>query len=167
VLAAFCGAGAFGWLLLAPGDPWRTRWAFAGGIVIILIVAYAPSQARRLDHTRDAIARQDAIENDLWTVALPRCPNGARLGVANHRLVPQLALREDEDPAHIRPAPLPRGFLGTYVTPATRRVAHDYVLDPRDPSQRVARPPRALVPVAHNASWVVLQRCSPAVFGGE
>src|SRR3954447_497564 len=167
ILAIFCGAGAFGWLALMPGDPWRTRWMFAGGAVLVLLVIYIPSQARRLDRTRDAIATQDRIEGDLWTVALPRCPNGGRIGVVNHRLVPQVALREDVDPAFIRPAPLPRGFLGTYVTPSTPRVAHDYVLDPRDPSRHVARPPRGLAPVAHNASWLVLQRCTPAVRGGE
>ena len=167
ILAIFCGAGAFGWMLLMPGDPWRTRWMFAGGAVLVLLAAYVPAQAHRLDRTRDAIATQDRIEDDLWTVPLPRCPNGGRIGVVNHRLVPQIALREDLDPERVRPAPLPRAFLGTYVTPATPEVARKYVLDPRDPSQRVARPPRGLVPVAHNASWLVLQRCSPAVRGGE
>src|SRR3954471_9593637 len=61
ILAIFCGAGAFGWLLLMPGDPWRTRWSFVGGAVLVLLVAYLPSQARRLDRTRDAIATQDRI----------------------------------------------------------------------------------------------------------
>ena len=167
ILAIFCGAGAFGWLLLRPGDPWRTRWAFFGGLVIVLLVAFIPSQYHRLSKTRRAIAVQDRIGGDLWSVALPRCPNGQRLGVVNHRLVPQLALRIDRDPAGIRPAPLPPGFLGTYVSPANARVAKDFVLDPRDPSQRVARPPRGLAPAARNASWVVLRRCTPEVRGGE
>src|SRR3954470_5564168 len=86
ILAIFCGAGAFGWLLLMPGDVWRTRWMFAGGAVLVLLVAYVPSQARRLDRTRDAIATQDRIEGDLWTVRLPRCPNGGGGGGGKHDL---------------------------------------------------------------------------------
>ena len=65
---------------------------FFGGAVIVLLVAFVPTQARRLRDTRRAIAAQDRISNDLWTVALPRCPNGGRIGVVNHRLVPQVAL---------------------------------------------------------------------------
>src|SRR3954464_14725785 len=61
ILAVFCGAGAFGWLPLPPGDPWRTRWSFLGGAVLVLLVVFIPSQAHRLDRTRDAIARQDRI----------------------------------------------------------------------------------------------------------
>src|SRR3954468_13846884 len=32
ILAAFCGAGAFGWLVLQRDHPWRTRWAIAGAV---------------------------------------------------------------------------------------------------------------------------------------
>jgi hypothetical protein len=167
ILMTFCGAGAFGWLVLERGHPWRTRWAIAGAAVLALLVAYVPSQAHRLDRTRDAIAFQDGAEGDLWSVGLPRCPHDGPLGVVNHRLVPLLALREDVRPATVRAAPLPRGFLGTYVEPATRAVARGYVLDPRDPSQRVEAPPPGLARVAGNRSWRVLQRCTPPVRGGE
>jgi hypothetical protein len=167
VLVAFCAAGALGWLALPADHPWRAWWAAAGALVLVLQLAFAPSQAQRLDRTRTAIALQDRIEGDLWRVPVPRCPNGRRAGVVNHRLVPLLALRLDERPGRIRAAPLPRGFLGSYVTPATARVARAFVLDPRDPSQEVDAPPRGLVPVAGNASWHVLQRCTPPVRGGE
>jgi hypothetical protein len=133
----------------------------------VLQLVFAPNQARRLDRTRAAIALQDGVEGDLWAVALPRCPNGGRLGVVNHRLVPLIALRTDERPGRIRAAPLSRGFLGTYVEPATPRVARAFVLDPRDPSQEVQAPPRGLEPVGGNASWRMLQRCTPPVRGGE
>src|SRR3954452_9901006 len=167
VLLCFCGAGALGWLLLPREHPWRTRWALAGAAVLVLLVVFGPSHARRLDRTRDAIALQRRVESDLWSLKLPLCPNGRRLGVVNHRLVPLVALKQDVAPGSIRAAPLPRVFLGTYVEPANRRAARAYVLDPRDPSQRVSAPPRDLAPVGGNRSWRVLQRCSPPVRGGE
>lgn len=167
ILIAFCAAGAFGWLVLPVEHPWRLRWAAVGMAVLVLQLVFAPNQARRLDRTRAAIALQDGVEGDLWAVALPRCPNGGRLGVVNHRLVPLIALRTDERPGRIRAAPLSRGFLGTYVEPATPRVARAFVLDPRDPSQEVQAPPRGLEPVGGNASWRMLQRCTPPVRGGE
>jgi hypothetical protein len=167
ILVCFCGAAAFGWLLLPRSHPWRTRWMVIGLAVLALQVVFVPSQAHRLDRTRDAIALQDGIEDDLWAVDLPRCPNGRRLGVVNHRLVPLIALRTDARPGRVLAAPLPRGFLGTYVEPATRRVERAFVLDPRDPSQEVAAPPRGLTEVGGNRSWRVLQRCTPAVRGGE
>ena len=167
VLVCFCGAGALGWLALPREHPWRTRWALAGAAVIALLVAFGPSQARRLDRTRDAIALQQRVEGDLWALKLPRCPNGRRIGVVNHRLVPLIALKEDERPGAIHAAPLPRGFLGTYIEPATRRAARAFVLDPRDPSQRVSAPPRDFPPIGGNRSWRILQRCSPPVRGGE
>jgi hypothetical protein len=157
ILVCFCGAGAFGWLLLPQDHPWRLRWAAIGMAVLALQVVYVPSQAHRLSRTRDAIALQDGIEGDLWTVALPRrCPG---LGVVNHRLVPLLALREDIRPDQIRAQPLPRGFSGTYVGPAGARVAKAFVLDPRDPSQQIEAPPSGLAPAGGNRSWAVLKRC--------
>src|SRR5207244_1165688 len=88
IVVAFCGAGAFGWLLLPRGHEWRERWRAAGVAVLVLLAAFGPVQARRLTRTRDAIAFQDRVQGDLWTVPLPRCPGGGRLGVVNHRLVP-------------------------------------------------------------------------------
>jgi hypothetical protein len=160
ILVCFCAAGALGWLALPDAHPWRARWAGIGAAVLVLQLVFAPSQLHRLDRTRDAIALQDGIEDDLWTVALPRCAgDGGRLGVVNHRLVPLMALRTDEPPGRIAAAPLPPGFRGTYVEPATARVARSFVLDPRDPSQEVDAPPPGLTRAAGNASWTVLRRC--------
>jgi len=157
ILMIFAGAGAFGWRVLPRDHPWRTRWAWIGAAVVAVMLAFAPSQADRLDRTRDAIAFQDRVGDDLWTVPLPRCAPG--LGAVNHRLVPVLALREDVAPGAVDPAPLAPRFRGLYVEPATPKVARGYVLDPRDPSQRVAGTPRGFRPAAGNASWRVLRRC--------
>jgi hypothetical protein len=47
----------------------------------------------------------------------------------------------------------------TYVGPASRAVAEDFVFDPRDPVRVLPRLPAAFRPVAGNASWTVLSRC--------
>jgi hypothetical protein len=152
IAVAFCGAAAFGWLALDRGDPWRMRWAFAGGAVLVVLVAYAPRQAERLDATRDAIARQDAIEDDLWDLGVP---GGAPLGVPNHRLVPLVSLAADVPVGDVRTPPGIDG-LG-FVGPATPGVARAFILDPRDPVPEVARPPRGSVPVRANDSWVLFR----------
>src|SRR4051812_11587101 len=43
ILAAFCGAGALGWLVLERDHPWRTRWAAIGAVVLVVLLAFAPS----------------------------------------------------------------------------------------------------------------------------
>ena len=48
---------------------------------------------------------------------------------------------------------------GTYVRPTTTKVAHDYILDPRDLNQRIPPPPPGFEPVAANASWRVSAKC--------
>src|SRR3954453_5275263 len=121
ILAAFCGAGAFGWTLLPRGHPWRERWMVAGVAILVLLAIFVPSQYPRPKAPPHGIAFQDRVEDDLWAVRLPLCPHAGRLGVVNHRLVPQLALREDLPPEAVRAAPLPRGFLGTYAEPADPR----------------------------------------------
>lgn len=168
ILAIFCGAGAFGWLVLAREDRARLPWMAFAVLTVALLAAFVPSQAHRLDRTRTALAAQQRIEGDLWTLRLPP-PCGSGLAVVNHRLVPLLALREDVGPGSIHPQPLPRSYLGTYVGPANAFVAKQFVLDPRDPSQRVPGPPPGLVPDGGNRSWRVLRKCAPdvVVHGGE
>jgi hypothetical protein len=52
---------------------------------------------------------------------------------------------------------------GTYVRPATARVARDYILDPRDLRKAIPLPPAGFNPVAGNRSWRVFKRCAPDV----
>jgi hypothetical protein len=165
--AVLCGAGAFGWRELPREHPWRRRWMAFGVLTILLLAVFVPSQAHRLSATHASIADQQRIEADLWDVRIPARCGG--LGVVNHRLVPLLALKERVSPAKIHAAPLPPSFRGRYVEPANAAVAKAFVLDPRDPSQRVAAPPPGLSPAGGNASWRVLARCPQDVFshGGE
>jgi hypothetical protein len=163
ILAIFCGAGAFGWACLPRGDRRRRPWAWFGLATLVLLVVFTPAQAGRLSALRRALERQDRIQADL--AALVRIPPGAiraacaPVTVPNHRPVPLLALWLDADSAAIVSAQERRPRRGTWVTPATPAVAHDYVLDPRDLDQRIAPPPAGMRPAGADASWRVFTRC--------
>jgi hypothetical protein len=79
--------------------------------------------------------------------------------VPNHRPVPLLALWLDLGPREIVAAQDRVPPRGTFITPATRDVARDYVLDPRDLDQRIPSPPPGFAPEVANASWRVFTRC--------
>jgi hypothetical protein len=79
--------------------------------------------------------------------------------VPNHRPVPLLALWLDVRPRTIVDAQEQRPARGAWITPATRSVAKDYVLDPRDLDKRIVPPPPGFRPAGANASWRVSTRC--------
>jgi len=160
VLCIFCGAGAFGWVNLPPGDRRRRWWTAAGVAVLAALVAYVPAQYRLVHRQLTALARQQRAQDDL--VALvddgtisTRC---LPIGVPNHAPIPLLALWLKTSPSHVVSAQVRPIRRGTYVDPATREVQDDYVLDLRDPHLPVTVPAGfALVRV--NRSWRVFERC--------
>jgi hypothetical protein len=163
ILAVFCGAGAFGWACLPRGDRRRRPWAWFGVATLVLLVAFGPAQAGRIDALRRALARQDRIQADL--AALARAPGAAirpscaPVTVPNHRPVPLLALWLDAPPRTIVSAQERRAPRGTWVTPADAAVARDYVLDPRDLDKRIAPHPPGFARAGADASWRVFIRC--------
>ena len=163
ILAIFCGAGAFGWAVLAREDPRRRPWAWFGLATLVLLVAFAPAQAGRLAALRRALARQDRIQADLAALARHPAPaiapGCAPVTVPNHRPVPLLALWLDLRPQRIVSAQEQRPRRGTWVVPADRAVAHDYVLDPRDLDKRIVPPPPGFARAGADASWRVFARC--------
>jgi hypothetical protein len=152
--AVLCGAGAFGWAEVCR-EPWRRRWALVGAAVLVLFAVFAPSQARRLGRTTDAIAAQQGIRDDLYALLDRSAPPAGPVAVANHRLVPLVALATGRDPGEVVTPPHP---AGSFIGPANATVARRFILDPRDPVPRVARAPAGLREVARNASWVLYAR---------
>ena len=73
--------------------------------------------------------------------------------------MPLLALWLDVEPQHVVSAAEGAPARGTYVAPATRRVAKDYILDPRDKVQAVPRAPAGFRPAGGNATWRVFTTC--------
>jgi hypothetical protein len=155
ILAVFCGAGAFGWAELPRGHPWRRRWAWFGALTLVGLVAFIPAQINRIGDLRDALRIQDGIQDDLHALRLPCTP----VTVPNHRPVPLLALWLDVNPRRIAVAQERRPRTGTYVVPSSRRVAKQYILDPRDVNPHIPPPPAGFRPAGANASWHAYARC--------
>lgn len=160
ILCVFCGAGAFGWTRLERGDPRRRWWMAGGALVLLALVAYAPSQYRSAHRELDKLARQQSIEGDLLALVdhgwiTLRC---GPVGVPNHAPIPLLALYLRTSPANIVNAQ--RGHIGSgvYVDPADMEVERAYALDKRDPHATVSVPP-GFSAVKTNRSWLIFQRC--------
>jgi hypothetical protein len=161
ILSLFCGAGAFGWTRLRPGDPRRRWWMAGGALVVVALLAYAPAQYRSAHRELGKLARQQSIEGDLLALVDDgaislRC---GPVGVPNHAPIPLLALYLKTSPANIRSAQVGSISRGVYVDPASREVEADYVLDRRDPHQAVTVPP-GFTEARANRSWLIFQRCS-------
>jgi hypothetical protein len=160
ILCIFCGAGVFGWMRLEPGDP-RRRWWIAGGTIVLLaLLAYAPSQYHAAHRELDKLARQQQIEGDLvalvndHAISLSCGP----IGVPNHAPVPLLSLYLKTSPVNVVSPDSGHISTGIYVDPSSHEVEQDYVLDPRDPVERAVIPP-GFTASASNRSWLIFKRC--------
>jgi hypothetical protein len=165
LLAIVCGAGAFGWLVLAPEHPWRGRARIAGIVVLLAQVPFIPAQVDRIHELRGALGIQTQIRDDLHALAQqPVVQNGCTpTAVPNHRPVPLLALWLDRPPEQILSAQLVRIRSGQYFDPATLRVERNFTLDKRDPKRLTAGVPPGFRRVAANRSWILYERCRRTV----
>ena len=135
ILCVFCGAGVFGWTRLERGDPRRRWWMAGGALVLVALIAYAPSQYRSAHRELDKLARQQSIEDDLLALVddhaiTLRC---GPVGVPNHAPDPAAGAVSEDEPANVISAQVSAISSGVYVDPASKEVEPDYVLDPRDP----------------------------------
>jgi hypothetical protein len=160
ILCVFCGAGAFGWMLLDRGDPHRRLWMAAGALVIVALLAYAPAQYRSAHHEMNELARQQSIQNDLLALVddhsiTLRC---GPVGVPNHAPIPLLALYLETSPRNIVSPEAGHIASGVYVDPASREVEQAYILDVHDPHVAVNVPP-GFTELHANRSWLIFHRC--------
>jgi len=158
ILCVFCGAGLAGWLVLERDDPRRRPWQAFAAITALTFVVFAPGQIDRIRSLRDALRIQDTIQTDLKQVVAHGLPCKP-VNVPNHRPVPLLALWLDTAPKQISSPETRAPTRGSYLATATPRVAHDYVLDPRDPVQSVPRVPAGFDQGLSDASWIVYAKC--------
>jgi hypothetical protein len=158
IVSIFCAVAVFGWLLLDRADPWRARWMAAAAVVGVLVLAFVPAQASRLDRLQEKIVDQDEIHSDLHELAdsggfEPGC---APVSVPNTRPVPLLALWLDRRPSDILSTQPSTGY---FVEPVSPQVDEDFRLDPKDPGLRKGRIPPAFDEVGRNRSWELYSRC--------
>jgi hypothetical protein len=160
ILCVFCGAGAFGWLRLQPGDRRRRWWMAAGVIVAAALLAYGPAQYRSVHRELDKLARAQRIQGDLRALVAGRAITlrCGPVGVPNHAPIPLLALYLKTSPTKVVSAQVSAISAGQYLDPASREVERDYVLDPHDPYLPVSVPP-GFTETHRNRSWLVFERC--------
>jgi hypothetical protein len=169
IVSIFCAVAVFGWMLLERGDRWRGRWIAAATIVAVLLIAFIPAQAGRLDDLQAKIAEQDRIQADLHELTDSGlfAPDCAPVSVPNTRPVPMLALWLDRPPSEILPGMredegelVPTENLdGYFLEPASPQVEEQFQLDPNDPGERAGSAPQGYEPVEANRSWELLARC--------
>jgi hypothetical protein len=160
LLCIFCGVGTFGWTLLAKGDRRRLPWMALGGLLVVGLLATAPSQYHTAHKELDELARQESIEDRLTALVASHAINlrCGPVGVPNHAPIPLLALYLRTSPANIRSAQVGHIDSGVYVDPASKQVEEDYVLDKHDPHEAVTVPP-GFTASATNSDWLIFKRC--------
>jgi hypothetical protein len=160
ILCIFAGAGVFGWTRLAREDPRRRWWIAGGALVLIALIAYAPSQYHAAHRQLAELAHTHEIEDELLALVDSHAINlrCGPIGVPNHAPVPLLALYLETSPRNIVSPEAGHIASGIYVDPANKEVEKDYVLDLHDPVERVSVPP-GFTEAASNRSWLIFQRC--------
>jgi hypothetical protein len=160
ILCIFAGAGAFGWTRLPRGDRRRRWWMAGSAVVVVALVAYAPSDYHAAHRELGKLAHTHTIEDELVALVEDGAINlrCGPIGVPNHAPVPLLSLYLKTSPRNIVSPEAGHIASGVYVDPASLEVETDYVLDSRDPVERVSVPP-GFSESAANRSWLIFQRC--------
>jgi hypothetical protein len=161
ILCVFAGAGVFGWTRLDREDPRRRWWMGAGALVLVVLLAYAPSQYHLAHRAFSKFAHQQSIEGELLALVRDRAINlhCGPIGVSNHAPIPLLALYLETSPRNIISAEVGHIQSGVYVDPASKEVEEDYVLDKNDPHEAVSVPP-GFSESRTSKSWLIFQRCN-------
>lgn len=159
LLIVLAASAVTGWTRLPPGHRARRPAGALAALVVVLVAVLAPAQAMRLDGLQRTLRAQSHIVSDLHELAdrgsLTVACGG--IGVPNHRLVPYLAFWLDRAPRDILAGRAPR--RGTYVLPATDRVARLFAIDVRDPARAGLRRPEGFRVHARTDTWTILARC--------
>ena len=136
------------------------RWAPVSAVLLLVLLVFVPGQVDRVDRLERSIGIQERILDDLDALpaAALRCEPVA---VTNRRPVPHLALRFGFlDPEDILVGEVDRAR--SYVGPASRAVAQDFIFDRRDPVRELPAVPPGFDTVARNRSWTVVSSCPSA-----
>jgi hypothetical protein len=158
LLALFYGLAVCGWLLLEPGRE-RRMWAYAGGFVAALSIAYLPWHVDLLRDLRSYFAGRELVYAELRDAgrapavraAVERC--GPHASAADHRPIPHLRWWLDTPPFSVSTpeagaSPLQRVML----VPRDTRSMHRFY---REAYPRI-EPPADYRRVYRNRSWRVL-----------
>ncbi len=162
ILAIFAALALLGWRLLARDHPWRLRWQLFAGVVALMFVVWAPNQWDLDSRVDTDLTNQARIEGDLTDLVEAGAfePPCGRIAVPNHRAVPRLAFGLDVRPSEVVSASEEGApARGYFVAPASEFVIHNFILDPRDPTDPSFPVPDGFERVAANESWIVYRNC--------
>lgn len=162
ILSIFVAVALLGWRLLEPGHPARRAWQVFAVLVALMFVVWLPNQWDLDSRVDSDLTNQARIEDDLTDLVdagafEPLC---GKVAVPNHRAVPRLAFGLDVKPTEIVSASeegIPR--RGYHIAPASKFVIHNFILDPKDPTEIRLNAPEGFEEVARNESWIVYRRC--------
>lgn len=162
LVTVFAAGGALGWVR-ERRSPARRVWLTAGAVSLLVLAAYVPAQARRLDRLRHDLGFQESVRADLHRLAhvpaLRRSPC-TPLAVSTHRPLPLLAFWLGIKPSEILDSQLNAApQTGTFVTAANEWVERRFLVDPRDKRQHAAPPPAGFNERLRTSNWLVLSRC--------
>lgn len=157
LLTLFYGLAVCGWTLLRPG-PARRGWMIAGGVAVLLSVAYLPWHAGKLESVERRVDVDGALYADLQQVgespvvraAFARC---APLTASDHRAIPGARFWLDGMPGSVRTveggaSPMGRLLLLPRHNRSTSRIYRNNTF-PR------VRPPAGYRQIYRNPSWRV------------
>jgi hypothetical protein len=162
ILAIFVALALLGWRLLDRDHPWRRRWQLFAGAVALIFVVWAPNQWDLDSRVDTDLTNQARIEGDLTDLVDASAfePPCGKIAVPNHRAVPRLAFGLDVRPSEIVSASEEgTPARGYFVAPASEFVIHNFILDPRDPTDFGLEVPARFEEVTRNESWIVYRDC--------
>ena len=170
ILSIFSAAAILGWRLLERGDPWRRRWQFIAGFVVVLYLVWLPNQINLLKTVDRDLSNQGLVERDLKALvddgsfdAATADPPCLPVSVPNHRAVPRLAFWLDLEPAEVVSiATQSQPESGLFLAPAREFTLHNFILDPGEPGRATTKPPPGFELTSENRSWKVYSSCDGA-----
>lgn len=159
--------GAFGCLACAyvltgwrsdPSIPLGRAWAAGAAVLLVAILAFAPTQAKRLDRLESSLSEQQGIITELEALS-HEIPCGP-VTVPNRRAVPLMALWTDR-PARsfVTAQSMPVPPTGTYLYPSSKSAADAFILDARDRDRAIPPPPPGYEPEDRTTSWILAANC--------
>lgn len=157
ILAIFAGAAVCGWSRLAPDDRRRRPWQTFAALCLLAFAVLGANQWQRLTGTRHALVTQRAILTELRTLA-PLAGSGCPVGVPNRRPVPQLALWTGRPAASIRSAQADRRYTLPAFSPASPRIAKQFILNKSDATTYLPPPPSGS-PKVRGRWWTLTGHC--------
>lgn len=162
MMAIFVGVLAVGWLDLPPASSMRRGWSVVGACGLVALLAFAISDARRLDRVRSSLAAQNRAESDLRGLigrrgAMRTLHSSRVVYLQTARPLPFLAFWTGQPPDSFSTAPPGPATESALIAPRSDTAVR--YLTGKGPVPASSAVPPGYRPVLSTASW--------ALYGGR